>query len=247
MAVSIRMHLLSRPQRHYRRLILPGALALAAFCLFIALGVWQLHRERWKQGIIAEIRAAQAAAPVEMPVSPSPFQKIAVTGIWLPGKAALYGQQVHDTPNGPISGGELIMPLQLADGRVLLVDLGWVPQSTPRPLTDLPVQAVGYVHAPIERGFLSPADEPAKGLYYTLDPAVIGSGMALTTIAPYILIAMGPLPPPGSQLPQPAQDLPTPPDNHYEYALTWFGFAGVLVFEFIFIARKRLLTNHERI
>jgi surfeit locus 1 family protein len=48
------------------------------------------------------------------------------------------------------------------------------------------------------------------------------------------------MPPPGSPLPQPAQNLPRPPNNHYEYALTWFGFALVLVFEFIFFARKRL-------
>ena len=60
-------------------------------------------------------------------------------------------------------------------------------------------------------------------------------------VAPYILIAMGQMPPPGSTAPRPAQSLPTPPNNHYEYALTWFGFALVLVFEFILFARKRLL------
>ena len=67
--------------------------------------------------------------------------------------------------------------------------------------------------------------------------------MGLRNVAPYMLIALGPLPPPGSTAPQPAQNLPTPPNNHYGYALTWFGFAGVLVFEFIFLARKRLLST----
>jgi surfeit locus 1 family protein len=226
-----------------RRLIAPGLTALAAFCLFIALGVWQLHRLKWKEGIIAEIRAAQAAAPVKMPQTPSPFEKVFVTGQWVPGKAALYGQIVHDTPNGPASGGELIMPLRRADGQILLVDLGWVPQSVPTPLADPPEQPAGYIHGAIDRSWFSPPDNPAHGHYYTLEPEVIGKGMELTDVAPYMLIAMGPLPPPGSLLPQPAQDLPTPPNNHYEYALTWFGFAGVLVFEFIFIARKRLLKS----
>ena len=226
-----------------RRLILQGLTALAAFCLFIALGVWQLHRLKWKNGIIAEIRAAQAAAPVRMPQMPSPFQKVFVTGAWVPGKAALYGQEVHDTPAGPVSGGELIMPLRREGGQILLVDLGWVPQSMPTPLAHPPAQPAGYIHAAIHRGFLAPPDDPVHQLYYTLDPAVIGKGLGLGNVAPYMLIAMGPLPPPGSTLPQPAQNLPTPPDNHYEYALTWFGFAGVLVFEFIFIARKRLLKS----
>jgi surfeit locus 1 family protein len=226
-----------------RRLIAPGLTALAAFCLFIALGVWQLHRLKWKEGIIAEIRAAQVAPPVEMPDKPSPFEKVFVSGTWVPGKAALYGQIVHDSPNGPVSGGELIMPLRLASGQVLLVDLGWVPQSVPAPLANPPARPAGYIHAAIGRGWFSPPDDPAKGHYYTLDPAVVGKGMGLKNVAPDMLIAMGPMPPPGSPLPQPAQDLPTPPNNHYEYALTWFGFAGVLVFEFIFIARKRLLKS----
>jgi surfeit locus 1 family protein len=103
--------------------------------------------------------------------------------------------------------------------------------------------AVGYLHAPIAPNFFSGADQPGAGLYYTLDPARIGAGMGLGTVAPFTLIAMGPLPPPGSALPQPAQHLPTPPNNHYEYALEWFGFAGVLVFEFFFFARKRLMES----
>lgn len=224
----------------WRRLIAPGITAFITFWLLIALGVWQLHRLTWKEGIIAAIRTAQAAAPIPLPANPSPFEKVIVTGTWIPGKAALYGDEVHDTPDGPVPGGELIMPLRRADGAVVLVDLGWVPEQKPVPRAGLPGQAVGYVHAPIRRNWLSPPDDPAQGLYYTLDPRNIGAGMGLADVAPYTLIVLGPLPPPGSKQPQPAQNLPTPPNNHYEYALTWFGFAGVLVFQFIFFARKRL-------
>ncbi|HYP62674.1 MAG TPA: SURF1 family protein [Acidocella sp.] len=227
--------------RPWRRLIAPGIAAFIVFWVLIAMGVWQLQRLKWKEGIIASIREAQVAAPVPLPDNPSPFQKVIATGTWVPGKAALYGDEVHDTPNGPVPGAELIMPLRLENGAVVLVDLGWVPETAPAPLAGLPGHAVGYVHAPLHADWTSGADDPAKGLYYTLDPAKIGTGMGLTNVAPYSLIALGPIPPPGSQKPQPQQDLPTPPNNHYEYALTWFGFAGVLVFQFIFFARKRLL------
>jgi surfeit locus 1 family protein len=227
--------------RPWRRLIAPGITAFIVFWLLIAMGVWQLHRLKWKEGIIADIRAAQAAAPVKLPDHPSPFQKVIATGTWVPGKAALYGDEVHDSPHGPVPGGELIMPLRRESGEIVLVDLGWVPEASPVPLVGLPQQAVGYVHAPIVPGWTSGADQPAQGLYYTLDPTKIGAGMGLANVAPYTLIVLGPMPPPGSTAPQPSQDLPTPPNNHYEYALTWFGFAGVLVFQFIFFARKRLL------
>jgi surfeit locus 1 family protein len=225
----------------WKRLIAPGITAFIVFWLLIAMGVWQMQRLTWKEGIIASIRQAQAAAPIPLPPSPSPFQKVIVTGDWIPGKAALYGDQVHDTPGGPVPGGELIMPLRRADGLVVLVDLGWVPQQKPVPMDNLPPAPVGYIHAPILPNWTSGPDDPGKGLYYTFDPQKIGAGMGLTNVAPYILVVLGPMPEPGRGLPEPAQDLPTPPNNHYGYALTWFGFAGVLVFQFIFFARKRLL------
>ncbi len=225
----------------WRRLIAPGITAFITFWLFIALGVWQLHRLKWKEGIIATIRAAQVAAPIPLPAHPSPFEKVIITGSWVPGKAALFGDIVHDTPTGPVAGGEIIMPLRRDNGQVVLVDLGWVQQTSPHPLTGLPGQAVGYVHAPVSPSWVSGTDDPAQQLYYTLDPARIGAGLGLQNVAPYILISLGPKPPPGSPAPQPHQNLPTPPNNHYGYALTWFGFAGVLVFQFFFFARKRLL------
>jgi surfeit locus 1 family protein len=225
----------------WRRLIAPGIAATITFFLLIALGVWQMHRLAWKEEIIASIRAAQALPPVPLPAHPSPFQKVVVSGAWIPGKAALYGDEVHDSPHGPVPGGELIMPLRRPDGTVVLVDLGWVPQTAPAPLANPPAAAVGYIHAPLTPSWTSGLDDPTHQLYYTLDPQRIGAGLGLEHVAPYVLIALGPLPAPGSVQPQPQQDLPTPVNNHYEYALTWFGFAGVLVFQFIFFARKRLL------
>ena len=227
---------------NWRRLVAPGIAAFVLFWLLIALGVWQLHRLKWKEGILAAIHQAQISAPIPLPAHPNPFEKVAVVGIWIPGKAALYGDEVHDTPRGPVPGGELIMPLRQTDGQVVLVDLGWVPQQHPVALTEPPglIEAVGYVRAKAAPGWFAGTDDPGQGLYYTLNPQKIGAGMGLNA-APYMLIAMGELPPPGSMAPQPAQSLPTPPNNHYEYALTWFGFALVLVFEFFFFARKRLL------
>jgi surfeit locus 1 family protein len=228
---------------NWRRLIAPGIAAVLTFCLLIALGVWQLQRLKWKQAILASIHTAAISAPIPMPAHPTPFQKVTITGQWIQGKAALYGDEVHDSPNGPIPGGELIMPFQEANGAIILVDLGWVPQTVPKPWPEPAgtAAAIGYLHAPSPPAMFAGTDDPNAGLYYTLDPQRIAAGMGLPTVAPYTLIAMGPMPPPGTAAPQPAENLPSPPNNHYEYALEWFGFAFVLVFQFIFFARKRLL------
>ena len=227
----------------WKRLIAPGIAAFITFWLLIALGVWQLHRLKWKEGILAAIHTAEISAPIPLPDHPTPFEKVSIAGAWVPGKAVLYGDEVHDSPTGPIAGGEIIMPFARPNGQIVLVDLGWVPQQIPTPYPEPagPTQVAGYLHSSITPGWFAAPDSPGQGLYYTFNTAKIAAGMGLKNVNPKILIAMGPLPPPGSPAPQPAQHLPTPPNNHYEYALTWFGFAGVLVFEFFFFARKRLL------
>jgi len=219
--------------------------AIAAFCLFwvlIGLGVWQIYRLHWKEGILAAIHVAEISPPVAMPANPGRFQKVFVTGRWVAGKAVLYGDEVHDTPTGPIEGGQLVMPFREDSGQVILVDVGWVHEISPTPAAEPSgeVSVVGYVHRPEAPGWFAGQDQPALGLYYTLNPAKMGAAMAFSAVAPVALIEMGEMPPPGSDLPQPATGLPRPPNNHYEYALTWFGFSIVLVIEFLLFARKRL-------
>ncbi|MDE8347530.1 MAG: SURF1 family protein, partial [Acidocella sp.] len=228
------MSLAEISRARWRRLIAPGIAAFITFWLLIALGVWQLHRLKWKEAILANIHHAAISPPVPMPPQPDrhPFEKVFITGHWITNKAALYGQEVHDSPRGPISGGELIMPFRRDDGQIMLVDLGWVPEMTPKPYP-VPAgetQATGYLHGTIKPGWFAGTDDPKAGLFYTLDPRRIAAGLGLGPVSHNILIAMGKLPPPGSAKPQPAQALPHPPNNHYGYALTWFGFALVLVF-----------------
>jgi len=230
-----------RDNPRWRRLRGPGIAAFICFWLLIGLGVWQLYRLQWKERILAQIHIAEISPPIALPAHPNRFQKVIVSGTWIPGKAVLYGDEVHDGPVTPVEGGELIQPLQ-AGSQVVLVDLGWVPERKPVPLAlpAGPVSVVGYIHKTESPGWFAGQDDAAAGLYYTFDPVKMGAAMGLGHMAPFDLIAMGKLPPAGSPLPQPAQHLPQPPNNHYEYALTWFGFALVLVFEFFFFARKRL-------
>ncbi len=224
------------------RLRAPGIAAFICFWLLIALGIWQLHRLKWKEGILAQLHTAEISPPIPLPAHPNRFQKVTISGTWVPGKAVLYSDEVHDSPTGPIGGGQLVMPFQENSGPVILVDLGWVPEKKPIPAAVPPgtVSLVGYIHQSDTPGLFSGADNPSAGQYYTLNTARIGADMGFSSVAPFALVQMGPMPPPGSPLPQPAQNLPRPPNNHYQYALTWFGFAIVLVFEFIFFARKRL-------
>ncbi len=79
----------------------------------------------------------------------------------------------------------------------------------------------GYVRDPDRAGLFRRPTTSRRRRFYTLDPAAIGRALGLREVAPFTLIAMGP----AGGVPDPAQTLPRPPNNHLDYALTWFGLA----------------------
>jgi surfeit locus 1 family protein len=240
---SLGRFLRRRLRERWRRLVGMGVISVVGIILLIALGVWQVHRYKYKLGVQAQIHEAQLAPPVPLGPNPSPYEKVAVTGSWLAGKAALYGDQVRNAPAGPVRGAQLIMPFRRDSGGTVLVDLGWVRGSTPRavPVPAGRTEVSGYVRAPGRPGPFSARNDAAAGIFYTLDPKAIGAALGLHDVAPFTLVMLGPRPVAGGPVPAPA--LPHPPNNSLQYALTWFGLALVVVFEYVFYVRKRLLEE----
>jgi surfeit locus 1 family protein len=218
-------------------------MSFAMVVVLLGLGTWQVHRLAWKQAILAQIAQAEAAPPLPLSappaaLTPAPFTKIAVAGRLLHDKSALYGADVRDTRAGPELGAELIEPLQ-RDGAVpILVERGWVPLKRTRPVAmpDGTVTVAGFVYPAVTPGLFSAHDDVPGRHFYTLDPAAIGAALGLDHVAPFILVAIGT--PPAEGLPIPAEHLPRPPNNHLQYAITWYGLAAALVVIFAVWARK---------
>ena len=221
-----------------RRLAGPGVATLVMLAILIALGTWQVHRLAWKRGLLADIDRAEAAPGVALPPSPPPFLKVRVTGAFHYAETATYGVDVRLTPRGNQIGAQLVTPLFRADGPPVLVDRGWAPTDPPRDIAQPTgeVTVEGYVRLPDTPGLFSPADDPAKRIFYTLDPAKIGAALAVPHVAPFTVVALGGAPSEG--YPEPAQGLPRPPNDHLSYALTWYGLAAVLLVIFFLYARK---------
>jgi surfeit locus 1 family protein len=218
--------------------LVPALSTLAMLAVLIGLGTWQVHRLAWKRGLLAEIAAAEKAPPVPLPPNPTPFMKVAVHGRLLADRTALYGAEVREGRAGPALGGQLIVPLERTGAPPLLVDLGWVPteRRASIPLPQGEVTIVGYVRPPDHPGWFSANDNPALRQFFTLDPQAIGAALGLSRVAPFTLIALGPAPPPGQ--PDPAHALPRPPNNHLQYAITWYGLAAALLVVFVVYAVK---------
>jgi len=204
----------------------------------LSLGAWQLHRRTWKLALLADIDRGEAAPAIPLPDAPTAFAKVRVQGRFRDDLHALYGADVRELPGGAVLGAQLIEPLERPGALPVLVDRGWVPIG-PSPSIAPGGDAVeGYVRLPETPGALSARDDPASRTFYTLDPAAIGAALGLPAVAPFTVVALGTASP--GVVPIPATALPRPPNDHLNYAVTWFSLAAVLAVVFLTWSRKVL-------
>jgi surfeit locus 1 family protein len=80
---------------------------------------------------------------------------------------------------------------------------------------------------PETRGMFNPPDDPARNVWFVRDPAAMAAAKQLGPVAPFYVEQEGPVPPGG--WPSPARMSVNLPNNHLQYAVTWFGLAAVLI------------------
>ncbi len=216
------------------RLRLPAISTAVMLVILIALGSWQLQRREWKAGILAQIDAAERLPAIPMPETPTAFQKVRLEGTLRTDLQASYAFELRDGRPGT----HLIVPLERTGQKAILVDLGFLPDAAPHPYPVENHAVEGFIRPAEQAGSFAGKDDPAHRHFYTLDPAVIGAALGETNVAPYTLIALAPAV--AGQMPDPAHAFPRPPNDHLNYALTWFGFAVTLSIVFLLYARKAL-------
>jgi surfeit locus 1 family protein len=233
-------------RRSWLGLLVP---AILAFAILIGLGVWQIERKAWKEGLIAALTERLAIPPQALPPArdwpgleqaSDEYRRVTFTAQFANDKEALvfasasaFRPDVSDA--GP--GYWVFTPARLADGSTVIVNRGFVPDARKdpksRPEGDVsgPVALTGVMRWPDGRHWFTPADDAAHNLWFARDPAAIAAAKALGSVAPFYIEQETPVPPGG--LPQPGKLIVSLPDNHLQYALTWFGLAAVLAGVFI--------------
>jgi surfeit locus 1 family protein len=227
--------------------------ALAAFLILIALGTWQLQRKSWKDGLIATLAANLAEAPTALPAAATwrdlapeanEFRRVTFSATLLHDREALVytsGSSFRPDVSGP--GYWVLTPARLADGRIVVIDRGLVPEGRQDPATRAegnvggPIEITGVLRWPDARGMFMPADQPAKNLFFARDPQAIAAAKGVSDVAPFFVEQETP-PAPGG-LPKAGPVKPSLPNYHLQYALTWYGLAAVLAGVFAFWLRGR--------
>ena len=244
-----------------RSLLWPTLFAALAFAVLICLGLWQLQRLAWKQGVLAmvaqRIHAAPAAPPPEsawagFDAEAENYRHVAVTGTFAHDREALVFRATGNGQPGFDGPGYLVLtPLLLAGGAAILVNRGFVPIARRDPASRAAGQVAGEVTVtgllrPAEpRNAFTPADNPAKGEWYSRDPAAIARHFGLARAAPFSIDADAWPGNPGG-LPLGGATVLAIPNDHLSYALTWFGLAIGLAGVWLAFCRQQLSQAKRR-
>ena len=236
-------------RRSWRSLFVPAALAFAAL---FALGTWQVERKAWKEGLIAALTARLAAPPAALPAlhawprldrANDEYRRVTFGAAFDHGKEALvYGSASAFRPDVSGPGYWVFTPARLADGALVIVNRGFVPQARKAEATRAAGQIAGTVELtgvmrwPDARTWFSPADDPAHNLWFSRDPQAIAAAKGIGVVAPFYVEQESPAPPGG--LPQPGKLVVELRNPHLGYALTWYGLALVLLVTFTIWARS---------
>lgn len=221
----------------------PTVITVVGVLLMLGLSLWQVQRLYWKEALIAERQAGMARPAEALPATIAQpldwhYRRVRVTGIFDHDREALLAAR---SLNGNV-GYHLVTPLLRDDGGAVLVDRGWIPlalkEPSRRPETLVAGRQTveGIARVGQEPGFFTPEAQPDENFWFIVEIPAMAADMGLDNVAP-VFVEAGPTPegtwPIGGQT---RIDLP---NDHLQYAITWFLLAIALAVVYVVYVRQQ--------
>lgn len=215
--------------------------SLIAFLILVALGTWQVERLHWKEALLASTEQRVHEAPIPLAEMEKIYRdegSVEYRPVTVSGTFMHQGERHFLATYDGQSGFNVYTPLMLEDGRFVLVNRGFVPYDRKDPETRLdgqldgPVTITGLARDPLtsKPGYFVPDNDIAKNIFYWKDWAAMAESADIPSLddaVPFFIDAdktpnFGGLPIGGITI----IDFP---NNHLQYALTWYGLALALL------------------
>jgi len=229
----------------FRPLFWPTLFTVPVVLLCLALGSWQIQRLFWKRDLIAQREAAVAAAPVAAPRSQEDvrgmeFHHVTDEGVFLHDKEIFLGA----TSEGGRQGYQVLTPLREPSGRVVFINRGFIPAELKDARKRAAGQIAGTVHVegllrlpPGEKPtWFLPDNRPDLNYWFWVDLAAMSAADKLDNVAPFYIDADA-SPNPGGW-PKGGVTRLSLPNDHLQYAITWFSLAVALMVIYFLYHRR---------
>lgn len=228
-----------------RQLLRPGwiltHLAVAAIAVtFVSLGLWQLDRHDQVSAQNRRLEEVLAGPPLPLDevlaTGDVRYRPAIAEGTYLPAEEVrLSPRSRNDRP-----GYDILTPLELKDGRTLIVDRGWVPlDAEPPPPPSGTVRLTGRLRPPAPARQVLPPEAARAELVSNVDLDVL-SGQVPDLIADAYLEVTDEAARQAGAVPRPARPVELDSGNHLSYAFQWFAFAAIGLIGYPLVLRRRI-------
>ncbi|WP_292234903.1 SURF1 family protein [Mesorhizobium sp.] len=225
-------------------------LGLVMFAILLGLGTWQVQRLAWKEGLLATIDRRTHAQPLPLADVERQFaatHDVDYTSVRVTGTFRHQGERHFFSTWEGDTGFNVYTPLQLDDGRFVLVNRGFVPYDLKDPAKRRQGEIAGKVTVtglarnplPGKPSMMLPDNDVAKNIFYWKDRDAMASTAGLpagAVLVPFFVDA-DKTPNPGG-LPVGGVTIIDLPNNHLQYAVTWYGLAAALAAVLILRLRR---------
>ncbi len=211
------------------------------------LGLWQYSRHLERSGINQRINKALASAPVSLaellrlPEAEREYHRLTLTGS--------YEQKQILWRNRAYRGGtgyHILSVLRSDDGRVVLVDRGWIPYEagvgdswqTAFPVPTGPQTIAAVWRFDQEARTNTPESSTTK--WFAIDTTAIGKALDVTLLAGFAQNQPAEAAGQPVDLPYPAVTTDMGLGSHLGYTFQWFAFAVILLVGYVVVQLRRL-------
>ena len=229
-----------------RPLLWPTIFTVPTMLLLLALGSWQIERLYWKRELIEQRQAAVSAAPVGVrsleDAKGMEFRHVTDEGVFLHDKEIFIGA----TSEVGRQGYQILTPLLEPGGRMVFVNRGFIPAELKDPARRAAGQLAGTVRVqgllrlpPAGRpAWFLPDNRPDLNYWFWVDlPAMSAADKLEPDRVASFYIDADASPNPGGW-PKGGVTRLALPNDHLQYAITWFSLAvALMVIYFLFHRR----------
>lgn len=223
-----------------RKILFPSILGIAGCAVLIGLGIWQVERLAWKEGVIADINSRLSAPhePLSRFVNEAQDE---YTRVVLSGRPT--GEELHVLDSGTAAGtGYRVITKFETDIGAILLDQGLlaIDNKAAEPMTRQ-MRVTGTLLWPDDQNDSTPPPDAADNIWFARN--VTTMSQALGTLP--ILVVANQTSPADPRLTALPVDTANIKNDHLEYAITWFLLAGVWAIMSLYLIRRTLQPEKE--
>jgi surfeit locus 1 family protein len=217
-----------------RRLVFMAVIGLGGATILASLGVWQVHRLTWKEGLLDKIAEEISATPIPLVDGLVPefrrYAPVMITGKFNKGYIRMLASRKSI---GPVY--RIIRPFAVDGYGAVLVDTGWQTETAPVAPTPMSkLSLIGNLDIPNEADSFTPMPDLTSNIWFARDVPEMAKELGAENILVVLRETSG------TNLGVTAWPVNTAgiSNDHLQYALTWFSLAFIwLVMTAFFVFR----------